>query len=275
MNLLEETKILLNQYNLRAKKSFGQNFLINESIVDEIVEKSNITNEDVILEIGPGLGTLTKKLLKVAKKVIAVELDQDMCNILKSRINDENLEIINQDILKLDINEITAKYGKIKVVANLPYYITTPIIMKLLENNYKISTITVMVQKEVGERLVASPNGKDYSAITLSVNYYTKSEIIIDVPKENFLPSPKVDSVVVKLQLLDEPPVNIKEKEVLFKLIKAGFSQRRKTINNSLSSNGFDKEKISNILKELDIDSKKRAENLSLQDFANIANSLQ
>jgi 16S rRNA (adenine1518-N6/adenine1519-N6)-dimethyltransferase len=188
MNLLEETKILLNQYNLRAKKSFGQNFLINESIVDEIVEKSNITNEDVILEIGPGLGTLTKKLLKVAKKVIAVELDQDMCNILKNRINDENLEIINQDILKLDINEITAKYGKIKVVANLPYYITTPIIMKLLENNYKISTITVMVQKEVGERLVASPNGKDYSAITLSVNYYTKSEIIIDVPKENFLP---------------------------------------------------------------------------------------
>jgi len=274
MNLLDETKILLNQYNLKAKKSYGQNFLINEEIVDEIIEKSYITKEDVVLEIGPGLGTLTKKLLKVAKSVIAVELDKDMCNILENRILDKNLEIINQDILKLDINEITNKYGKIKVVANLPYYITSPIIMKLLENKYDISSITVMVQKEVGERLVASPNGKEYGAITISVRYYTDAKIIIDVPKENFMPVPKVDSVVIKLDLLNKPRVKLKDEKLFFNLIKTGFSQRRKTINNSLSSGGIEKEKLIRILEKLNIDYKKRVENLSIEDFANISNEL-
>ena len=239
MNLYDETLMLLNQYNLRAKKKFGQNFLINKEIIDEIISKSEITKDDVVLEIGPGLGTLTKELVKNAKKVIAVELDQDMVDILNNRFSDSNLEIINDDILKVDINEITKKYGKIKVVANLPYYITTPIIMKLLENRYEIKSITVMVQKEVGERLCGNSGNKEYGAITISVEYYSDAHIIIDVPKDNFLPSPEVDSVVIKLDLLDKPRVEVKNEKKFFNLVKAGFSQRRKTINNSLSSRGI------------------------------------
>ena len=233
MNLYEETQMLLNQYGLRANKKLGQNFLINEEIIGEIVEKSCITKDDTILEIGPGLGSLTKALLNKSKRVIAVELDGNMINILKNRFNQKNLEIINDDILKIDLNEITKKYGKIKVVANLPYYITTPIIMKLLEEEYNIESITVMVQKEVGERLCAVPGSKDFGAVTIGVNYYSNAKIIIDVPKENFLPAPEVDSCVIKLDILEKPPIKLKDKKRFFKLVKAAFSQRRKTINNS------------------------------------------
>ena len=274
MNLYEETQMLLNQYGLKAKKKFGQNFLINRDIVTNIIEKADITNNDTVLEIGPGLGTLTKELIKVAKRVIAVELDEDMCDILNSRFNADNLEIINADILKLDLNEYTKKYGKIKVVANLPYYITTPIIMKLLESNYDISEIVVMVQKEVAERICSTKKDRENSSITISINYYAAPAIIIDVPKDNFLPAPEVDSCVIKLTILDKPPVELKDKEQFFKIVKFAFSQRRKTILNSLSSGGYDKIELQRVFDELNLDSKLRAENLDIQDFANIANKL-
>ena len=274
MNLYDETQMLLNQYGLRANKKLGQNFLINDQIINDIIEKSNITEEDTVLEIGPGLGSLTKALLNNAKRVIAVELDENMVNILKNRFNNENLEIINDDILKVDLNEIINKYGKIKVVANLPYYITTPIVMKLLEEEYNIESITVMVQKEVGERLCAEPGSRDFGAVTVAVNYYSNAKIVIDVPKDNFLPIPEVDSCVIKLNVLDTPPVELKDKKKFFRLVKAAFSQRRKTINNSLASGEFSKEAVLNALDKLGIDAKLRAENLSIQDFANITNEL-
>ena len=274
MNLYEETKMLLNQYGLKAKKKFGQNFLINKEIIDQIIEKSGITKDDTVLEIGPGLGTLTKELIKNAKRVIAVELDEDMCNVLSSRFNDENLEIVNEDILKLDLNEYINKYGSIKVVANLPYYITTPIIMKLLEEKYKIDSITVMVQKEVGERICSTSNDRENSGITISINYYAKPKIILDVPKENFLPSPEVDSCVIKLEIYDKPPVEVKDEKVFFKIIKNAFSQRRKTILNSLSSGDFTKDQIKIVLNKLGLDEKLRAEDLCIQDYANISNDL-
>lgn len=274
LNLYEETRMLLNQYGLKAKKKLGQNFLINGSIIEEIIEKSNINKEDVVLEIGPGLGTLTKELLKACKKVIAVELDQDMVAILENRFNDSNLEIINEDVLKVDINEITKKYGKIKVVANLPYYITTPIVMKLLESEYDIVSITVMVQKEVGERLCSTGNSRDFGAVSVAVNYYSEGKIIIDVPKDNFFPVPEVDSVVIKLDVLEKPKVDVKNKKMFFQLVKAGFSQRRKTINNSLSSGGYSKEDINGALDYLKINPKLRAEDLTIEDFANISNYL-
>ena len=274
MNLYEETKMLLNQYGLKAKKKFGQNFLINNEIINQIIEKSGITQEDIVLEIGPGLGTLTKELIKNSKRVIAVELDEDMCDILHNRFNEDNLEIINQDILKMDLNEITDKYGSIKVVANLPYYITTPIIMKLLEEKYNIDSITVMVQKEVGERLCSTSNDRENSSITISVNYYAKPKIIIDVPKENFLPSPEVDSCVIKLDVLKTPPVDVKDEKILFKIVKNAFSQRRKTILNSLSSGEYSKEQIKTALEKLGLNEKLRAEDLSIQDYANISNEL-
>lgn len=274
MNLYEETKMLLNQYGLRANKKLGQNFLINEEVIDEIVQKSEITNEDVVIEIGPGLGSLTKALLGKAKKVVVIELDPNMVDVLKSRFLNDNLEIVFGDVLKVDLNEIIGKETSVKVVANLPYYITTPIIMKLLEERYKFKFITVMVQKEVGERICSEPGTKEYGAITIAVKYYSVPQIIIDVPKENFLPSPEVDSCVIKLDILEAPSVNVKDEDKFFEIVRNGFNHRRKTISNSLSSGNVDKENIINILNKLNINEKLRAENLSIQDFANIANEL-
>lgn len=275
MNLREETEFILKKYGLRANKKLGQNFLINEEIINQIIEKANVNKNDTIIEIGPGLGSLTAKLLENANKVIAIELDSNMSNILKERFClYDNFELIEKDVLKVDLNEIVEKYDSVKVVANLPYYITTPIIMKLLEERLKLKSITVMVQKEVGERFCAVPNSKEYGAITISINYYTKPEIIIDVPKENFEPMPEVDSCVIKLDVRNVPPVELKNEKDFFNLIKAGFSQRRKTINNSLASMGISKEKIKNVLEKLGIDSKLRAENLTMEQFADISNNM-
>lgn len=274
MNLYEETQMLLNQYGLRANKKLGQNFLINQQIIDDIIEKAEVSKEDVVLEIGPGLGSLTKSLLKNAKKVIAVELDENMISLLQNRFGKENFEVIHEDILKLDLFAIAEKYGKIKIVANLPYYITTPIIMRLLEEKYPIETITVMVQKEVGERLCAEAGEREIGAVTFGVNYYSKVKKIIDVPKENFLPAPEVDSCVLRFDILPEPPVKVKDEKRFFRLIKAAFTQRRKTISNSLASGEFNKEQILQALSELGLNPKLRAEDLSLQDFANLINIL-
>ena len=275
MNLREETEFILKKYGLRANKKLGQNFLINEEIINQIIEKADVNKNDTIVEIGPGLGSLTAKLLENANKVIAIELDSNMSNILKERFClYDNFELIENDVLKVNLNEIIEKYESVKVVANLPYYITTPIIMKLLEERLKLKSITVMVQKEVGERFCAVPNSKEYGAITISINYYTKPEIIIDVPKENFEPMPEVDSCVIKLDVRNVPPVELKNEKDFFNLIKAGFSQRRKTINNSLASMGISKEKIKNVLEKLGIDSKLRAENLTMEQFADISNNM-
>ncbi len=275
MNLQEETEFLLKQNGLKANKQLGQNFLINEEIIDQIVEKSQVTKEDVVIEIGPGLGSLTAKLLEVAKKVIAIEIDGQLATFLKKRFSlYDNFELIVEDVLKVNLKELTGKYEHVKVVANLPYYITTPIIMKLLEEKLALESITVMVQKEVGERFCATPNGKEYGAITLSILYYTNPQIVIDVPKENFHPVPEVDSVVVKLDILKEPPVSLKDTKLFFQLIKAGFSQRRKTISNSLSGMGIAKEEIKQVLEQVGLKENLRAENLSIHDFENIANCL-
>lgn len=275
MNLREETIAILNKYGLRANKKLGQNFLINEEIIHSIVEKAEISKEDVVLEIGPGLGSLTKELINNAKKVIAIELDSNMVDILKSRFGIfENFEIIYADVLKVNLQELIKDYESVKVVANLPYYITTPIIMKLLEDKLNIKSITVMVQKEVGERICSTHEDKEYGAITVSVQYYTNPSIIIDVPKDNFMPAPEVDSCVIKLNMLDKPRVYVKDEKLFFRTIKGAFSQRRKTINNSLTCIGKSKEEIANILDSLNIDSKLRAENLSIEQYAMIVNMI-
>ncbi len=275
MDLREETIAILNKYGLRANKKLGQNFLINESIIYDIVKKANVTREDVVIEIGPGLGSLTKELINNAKKVIAIELDPNMIDILKSRFGIfDNFEVIYGDVLKIDLEELIKGYDSVKVVANLPYYITTPIIMKLLEDKLKIKSITVMVQKEVGERICATHKDKEYGAITVSVQYYSEPQIIIDVPKENFLPAPEVDSCVIRLDMREKPPVSLKDEKLFFRLVKGAFTQRRKTINNSLTCSGKSKEEIMAALNKLGIDSKLRAENLSIQQYADIANTL-
>ena len=272
MNLREETEFLLNKYKLKANKSLGQNFLINEQIIDDIVKVANVNEDDLIIEIGPGLGSLTSKLADNAKKVVAIELDQNMIEILKERFSIyKNVEIIHGDIMKVDLKEIIGEEKKVKIVANLPYYITTPIVMKLLEENLKMESITVMVQKEVGERFCAIPGGKEYGAITVSINYYSDPKIVLDVPKDNFNPVPEVDSCVVQLKL-KENHIELKDKKLFFRLIKIAFSQRRKNIGNSLTGIGMTKQEVKEMLEALSLDINLRAENLSINQYAQIAN---
>lgn len=272
MNLREETEFLLNKYKLKANKSLGQNFLINQQIIDDIVKVANVNEDDLIIEIGPGLGSLTSKLADNAKKVVAIELDQNMIEILKERFSlYKNVEIIYGDIMKVDLKEIIGEEKNVKIVANLPYYITTPIVMKLLEENLKMKSITVMVQKEVGERFCAIPGGKEYGAITVSINYYSDPKIVLDVPKDNFNPIPEVDSCVVQLKL-KKNHIELKDKKLFFRLIKIAFSQRRKNIGNSLTGIGMTKQEVKEMLEALSLDINLRAENLSINQYAQIAN---
>lgn len=271
MNLQTETDFLLKKYNLRANKKLGQNFLISDEIVNRIIQEADVSSEDTIIEIGPGLGALTAKLAENAKEVIAIELDDNMINVLTERFSlYQNVQIIHGDVLKVNLKELIENKSSVKVVANLPYYITTPIVMKLLEDKLNIKQITVMVQKEVGERFTAEPNGKEYGAITVSINYYTKPAIVIDVPRDNFNPVPDVDSCVVNLEVRKEH-IKLKDEKTFFKVIKAAFSQRRKNIGNSLTGVGKSKQEIKTMLDELEIDSNLRAENLSIETFAKIA----
>ena len=279
-NILEETKFIMKKYGIKANKNLGQNFLINSEVVESIVDSSQISNEDMIIEIGPGLGTLTKYLLEKAGKVLCIELDTRMIKILEDRFElYENFEVINQDVLKVNLNEIikeNKKDGKIKnvkVVANLPYYITTPIIMKLLEDRLDIKSITVMIQKEVADRLIEIPGGKNTGAITHSVYYYCESEKIMEVPNSSFIPEPEVTSEVIKMTLRDEPSVNIENPKVMFMIIKSAFMQRRKTLLNALTNTKvfLSKDEGLQILKKLNLGENVRAENLSIQDFANIS----
>ena len=279
-NILEETKTLMKKYHIKANKSLGQNFLINSEVVKNIIESSNIEKEDMIIEIGPGLGTLTKYLLEKAGKVLCIELDSRMVNILEDRFsNDDKFEIINEDVLKVDLNKIIkenkeiGKIKNVKIVANLPYYITTPIIMKLLEEKLDIESITVMIQKEVADRLIETPGGKNTGAITYTVYYYCESEKIMEVPNSSFIPEPEVTSEVIKMNLRKEPPVNIENTKVMFMLIKSAYMQRRKTLLNSLTNSKvfISKKEGIEILKKLNLNENVRPEELTIQDFANIA----
>ena len=282
-NILEDTQFIMRKYKIKANKSLGQNFLISQKVVDKIVESSSIAKDDLVIEIGPGLGTLTKELLEKAGKVICIELDKKMIKILNDRFSMyKNFELIHGDVLKVRLNKIIKdekeKNGlkKAKIVANLPYYITTPIVMKLLEDRLDLETITVMVQKEVADRLIAIPGEKDTGAITYSVYYYATSEAILEVPNDSFIPEPEVTSKVIKLTIRKEPPVEVKSRGVMFKIIKSAFMQRRKTLLNALTNTKvfMSKEEGIEILKELDLDENIRAEKLTLEDFAEITNKI-
>lgn len=280
-SILEETKFLMKKYGITANKSLGQNFLIDDEIVDTIVRSADITQQDLIIEIGPGLGTLTSRLLDNAGKVIAIELDDRMIRILKERFSlYSNFELINDDVLKVNLHELISKNKekckRVKIVANLPYYITTPIIMKLLEEKLEIESITVMVQKEVADRITAVPGEKDSGAITYSVYYYAKAEQICFVSRESFIPVPEVHSEVIALNIRKNPPVEIKNEELFFKVIKSSFMQRRKTLLNGLLNGGIikNKEEGKQLLEKLRLPENIRGENLSIEQFARIANEL-
>lgn len=284
MNIYDETKFIMKKYGIRANKSLGQNFLVSDETVEKIVESAEISKEDLVIEIGPGLGTLTNELLKKAKKVIAIELDSRMVEILDERFSlFNNFEIINDDVLKVDLVNIIKsekennEIKEAKIVANLPYYITTPIIMKLLESRLDLESITVMIQKEVAERLCAIPGEKQSGAITYSVYYYAEAYKVLEVKNTSFIPAPEVDSEVIKLKIRKEPPIKVESEKKLFKIIKYAFMQRRKTLLNALSKCDLfkNKEEIKKIFDELDFDERIRGEELSLEDFAKIANKIE
>ena len=281
-NLWNETEFIMKKYHIKANKNLGQNFLIDEQVIEKIVNASDIKKEDCIIEIGPGLGTLTKELLEKAGKVISVELDKKMIIILKDRFAlYNNFELINNDILQVDLKNIISTEKEkglknVKVVANLPYYITTPIIMKLLEEKLDLESITVMVQKEVADRLIAIPSDKETGAITYSVYYYAKGEEILEVPKTSFIPEPEVTSKVIKMNIRNESPIKVKSPEVMFRIIKCAFMQRRKTLLNALVNTKvfLDKDEGIKILKKIGLREDVRAEKLKIEDFAKITDSI-
>lgn len=276
--LYQKTKTIINKYQIKANKALGQNFLINEEVILKIIQKANASEEDLIIEIGPGLGTLTEYLLQKARKVVCIELDKKMIPILEDRfLKEKNFSLINEDVLKVDLKEMIIEEKKkdpsiknVKIVANLPYYITTPIIMKLLEEKLELDSITVMVQNEVAKRLAEIPGGKETGAITYSVYYYANCEKIVFVPKDSFIPSPEVDSQVIHFTLRKKPIVEVKNEALFFKVIKVAFMQRRKTLINGLVNGNIikDKEKATQILRTIGIDEKARAETLSIEQFA-------
>lgn len=281
MSVYEETQAILNTYKIQANKSLGQNFLIDDCVIEKIIESSNIEKEDLIIEIGPGLGVLTERLLKKSNNVVVIELDKKMIEILQNRFClNRNLEIINNDVLKVDLEKLIknkkeqTNINKVKIVANLPYYISTPIIMKLLENRLEISEIIVMVQKEVAQRLGAETGKREAGAITYAVEYYAQATPIIDVPKESFIPSPKVESQVIKLEVRQNPKIEVEDEKLLFNIIQKSFMQRRKTLSNALINNRIldSKEEVEKMFKTLEIPSNVRGENLTLEEFGKIVN---
>lgn len=270
---------ILQKYNFNFQKKFGQNFLINTGVLEDIIDAAEVTDEDMVLEIGPGIGTMTQYLCENAGQVIAVEIDTNLIPILKDTLSAyDNVRIINDDILKVDINELAKEYNNgrpIKVVANLPYYITTPIIMGLFESHVPIESITVMVQKEVADRMQAGPGTKDYGALSLAVQYYSKPQIVVNVPPSCFMPQPKVGSTVISLRRHQQPVVQVEDEKLMFKVIRASFNQRRKTLANGLNNYGginLTKEQIQQSIEELGVPVNIRGEALSLEQFACLSN---
>ena len=285
MNLTNKNELIsiLSGFDFRFSKSLGQNFLIDKNVLTDIITKSGIDLNTNVLEIGPGAGTLTRELCAAAKKVVAVEIDSALVPVLNYVMSEfDNFTLINSDILKVDMRGLINDNfggGKFSVVANLPYYITTPIIMNLFENDYNIRTLTLMVQKEVAERITARPGTKNYGALTVGVGFYADSEIICQAPPHCFVPQPSVSSVVIKLSKYENPPYEINDKDVFFKIVKSVFSQRRKTLVNSLSGSPFincDKNNVIKALEKMNLDTKIRGEKLSINelvDFSNIITS--
>ena len=275
----KKTIEVIQKYQFAFQKRFGQNFLIDAHVLEKIVSAAGITKDDCVLEIGPGIGTMTQYLAESAGQVIAVEIDTNLLPILADTLKDySNVKVINQDILKVDINELVKEYNNgrpIKVVANLPYYITTPIIMGLFESNVPIDNITVMVQKEVADRMQVGPGSKDYGALSLAVQYYASPYIVANVPPNCFIPRPNVCSAVIRLTRYQEPPVQVKDPKLMFKLIRASFNQRRKTLQNGLNNSpeiSFSKEEITKAIESLGVSPSVRGEALSLEQFAQLAN---
>ncbi len=270
---------ILQKYNFSFQKKFGQNFLIDTHVLDKIIASAEITKEDMVLEIGPGIGTMTQYLACAARKVVAVEIDNSLIPILKDTLKDyDNIRIINDDVMKLDLAALAKEENggePIKVVANLPYYITTPIIMGLFENHVPVESITVMIQKEVAERMQVGPGTKEYGALSLAVQYYAKPYIVANVPPNCFMPRPKVSSAVIRLTKLKEPPVQVKDERLMFGIIRASFNQRRKTLVNGLSNSAelnLSKEEAIQAVESLGKGVSIRGEALSLEEFAKIAN---
>lgn len=268
------------KYGFRLSKSLGQNFLTDKNIIDEIIESAQIGPEDLVMEIGPGIGVITMEAAEKAKKVIAVEIDKNLIPILKETLKDyDNVEIINKDILKTDVNGLIdgckEKFAGVKILGNLPYYITTPIIMKLLEDGVKADSITIMMQKEVADRIKALPETKAYGALSVAVQYYCTAEAVVNVPKEVFMPQPKVDSTVLRLCIRKEKPVILEDRDMFFRCVKAGFGQRRKTLLNSLMGiDNITKDIVRDALEKAEIDPSRRAETLNLEEFAKLSNEV-
>ena len=277
----QNTIEILQKYQFTFQKKFGQNFLIDTHVLDKIIRAANITKDDMVLEIGPGIGTMTQYLAEAAGKVVAVEVDKNLIPILSDTLSGyDNVRIINEDVLKVDIRKLAQEEndGKpIKVVANLPYYITTPIIMGLFENHVPVESITVMVQKEVADRMQTGPGSKDYGALSLAVQYYAEPYIVANVPPNCFMPRPKVGSAVIRLTCHQTPPVKVENEKLLFDIIRASFNQRRKTLANGLNNAGslpFSKEVIAQAIEQLGKGASVRGEALTLEEFAELSNCL-
>lgn len=277
----QNTIEILQKYNFTFQKKFGQNFLIDTHVLDKIIRAAEITREDMVLEIGPGIGTMTQYLAEAAGKVVAVEIDKNLIPILSDTLSAyENVTIINEDVLKLDIQKLANEENQrrpIKVVANLPYYITTPIVMGLFENHVPVESITVMVQKEVADRMQTGPGNKDYGALSLAVQYYAEPYIVANVPPNCFMPRPKVGSAVIRLTCHEQPPVEVKDERLMFDIIRASFNQRRKTLANGLNNSdklSFSKEEITEAIESLGKGSSVRGEALTLEEFAGLSNYL-
>lgn len=282
LGIPQNTIEVLQKHKFNFQKKYGQNFLIDTHVLERIMDAAQITNEDCVVEIGPGIGTMTQYLAERAGEVVAVEIDKNLIPILQETLADyDNVTIINEDILKVDLNDIVQKKngGKpVKVVANLPYYITTPIIMGLFENQVPLKSITIMVQKEVADRMQVGPGTKDYGALSLAVQYYAKPEIVANVPPNCFIPRPNVGSAVIKLTRYSEPPVAVRDEKFMFSLIRASFNQRRKTLVNGLTNaqNLFvSKEQVAAALEKMELSATVRGEALTLEQFAMLADLLQ
>ena len=270
---------IIKKYNFAFQKRFGQNFLIDGHVVEKIVRAAEISKEDVVLEIGPGIGTMTQYLAEAAGKVFAVEIDKNLLPVLSETLAEyDNVTVVNEDILKVDIKELLGENVNCKVVANLPYYITTPIIMGLFENEVPAKSITVMVQKEVAMRMQAKPGTKDYGALSLAVQYYAEPYIVANVPVNCFMPRPNVDSAVIRLTRYNEPPVKVKDEKKMFGLIKASFNQRRKTLQNGINNSSelnYSKEQVADCLRRMGLSESVRGETLTLEQFARLSDLLE
>ena len=270
-----KTQELVKKYNFKFSKSLGQNFLVDDSVLDDIVNGAEVDENDFVIEIGPGVGTLTAQILKKAKRVTSIELDNDLIPILQQELGDNpNFQLIHKDALKVDFNEVIGDESSVKLVANLPYYVTTPIIVKLLKEQYNFKSLTIMIQKEVAERIDAEPNCKDYGSLSVLVQYYCNTSIVRKVQPTRFIPRTKVESIVIKLERLAEPRVKVKDEALMFEIVRSGFNMRRKTLWNATKSLGLDKEKLEAAFENSGIDPKRRAETLSIEEFAALADSI-